>query len=85
VPSENIAQIQCGLLVSGRKWCDYVSFSGGMHLWVTRVYPDPQWFEVITAAAVEFEKAAEQMASDYLAAVEGLPLTERTVELEMSL
>ena len=32
VPAENYAQIQCGLLVSGRDWCDYVSFCGGMPL-----------------------------------------------------
>lgn len=77
VPAENIAQIQCGLLVSGRKWLDYVSFSGGMNLWVTRVYPDQRWFEAITAAVLAFEKAAEQMTADYLTAVDGLPATER--------
>ena len=26
VPPENMAQIQCGLLVSGREWCDYISY-----------------------------------------------------------
>ena len=37
VPAENMAQLQCGLLVSGRKWIDYVSYCGGMPLWVKRV------------------------------------------------
>lgn len=77
VPAENVAQIQCGLLVSGRKWCDYISFSGGMHLWVTRVYPDAKWFAAIGEAAATFEKTAQRMALDYLAKVDGLPMTER--------
>jgi hypothetical protein len=34
VPVENFAQIQCALLVSGRKWLDYVSFRDGMPLFV---------------------------------------------------
>ena len=77
VPAENMAQIQCGLLVSGREWCDYVSYCGGLALWVKRVEPDPKWHEAIVAAVAAFEKAAEQMASDYHSAVEGMPKTER--------
>lgn len=77
VPPENLAQCQAALLVSGRTWLDYLSFSNGMHLWVHRVYPDIQWFEVITAAVAKFEQAAEQMVSDYLERVDGLPLAER--------
>lgn len=84
VPAENMAQLQCGLLVSGREWCDYISFSGGMHMWTKRVTPDERWFEAIVAAVRAFEEAAEQMASDYLGRVVGLPATERTnIELGM--
>lgn len=82
VPAEHIAQIQTGLLVSGRKWCDFVSYSGGMRMWVARVTPDPDWFAAIRRAVSEFEKAIEQMVSDYLAAVEGFPMTER-LDLEV--
>ncbi|GAB2970104.1 lambda exonuclease family protein [Nocardioides montaniterrae] len=78
VPEENMAQLQAGLLVSGRKWCDYISFSGGMHLWVKRVYPDPDWQDAITAALIAFEKNAEAMTSTYLERVTGLPMTERS-------
>lgn len=77
VPAENMAQIQCGLLVSRRAWCDYVSFCGGMPLWTHRVYPDPRWHKAIVDATAAFEKAVEQMVSDYTRAVEGLPATER--------
>lgn len=83
VPAENMAQIQCGLLVSGRDWCDYVSYCGGMPLWIKRVTPDPRWQEAIVAAVENFERAVEQMASDYLAAVDGLPATERVTDLEL--
>ncbi len=78
VPAENVAQIQCGLLVSGRKWCDYVSFCGGMPLWKTRVYPDPEWQRAIVEAVIQFEENAAAMIADYRAAVDGLPMTERT-------
>jgi hypothetical protein len=81
VPVENYAQVQCALLVSGRDWCDYVSYCGGMPLWRKRVEPDPRWFEAIVAAVAAFEKAAEQMTDAYHKAVTGLPITERTPDL----
>lgn len=77
VPAENMAQLQCGLLISGRKWIDYVSFSGGMPMWRKRATPDQRWFDAIIAAVAAFERASEEMTSTYLAAVEGLPATER--------
>lgn len=78
VPAENMAQIQCGLLVSGRQWCDYVSYCGGMPMWVKRVVPDPRWHEAILAAVAQFEQAAAEMVARYEAAVAGLPATERS-------
>ena len=78
VPAENVAQIQAGLLVSGRKWCDYVSFCGGMPLYVKRVYPDRRWFEATIAAVSAFETAAAEMTSRYTNAIAGRPATERT-------
>ncbi len=77
VPAENYAQIQCGLLVSGRDWCDYVSYCGGMPLWTKRVYPDPLWHEAIVAAVEQCECDIAQIVARYPAAVEGLPPTER--------
>jgi hypothetical protein len=85
VPTENMAQLQAQLLVSGREWCDYVSYAGGMPLYVKRVLPDPQWFEAIVEAVAAFEEAADEMVAAYLLATSGLPLTERVIEPEMSL
>lgn len=82
-PIENMAQLQCGLLVSGREWIDYISYSGGMPLWVNRVYPDQRWFDAILAAAEQFEVAAAEMARLYEESVAGFPPTERIIEMEM--
>ena len=85
VPPENMAQLQCGLLVSGRQWIDYVSYCGGMPLYVKRVEPDERWHEAIVAAVSAFEDAAAEMVAAYHATTEGLPATERVVEMEMVL
>lgn len=77
VPLENMAQIQCGLLVSGRDWLDYVSYCGGMPLYVTRVLPDEKWQKAIIEAVTTFEETAAQMLEAYAVAVDGSPLTER--------
>lgn len=78
VPAENMAQIQCGLLVSGRAWCDYVSYCGGMPLWRKRVYPDPAWQGAIIGAVRIFEDTAAEMVATYNERTAGLPATERT-------
>ena len=84
VPAENLAQIQCGLLVSGRQWCDYVSFCGGMPLWVKRVEPDPRWHDAIIAAVETFEQIAAEMVATYQAAIAGLVATDRgTYDMEV--
>ncbi|MHA7227870.1 YqaJ viral recombinase family protein [Glutamicibacter soli] len=77
VPAENMAQLQTGLLVKNAAWIDYVSYCGGMPLFVKRVYPDPAWQKVIIQAAGRFESLATNMASAYLEKTAGLPLTER--------
>jgi hypothetical protein len=85
VPAHHMAQIQAGLLVSGREWLDFISFCGGMPMWRKRVYPDPSWFDAITAAVEKFEQTAAHMVAAYHTAVEGLPTTERAADLEIVL
>lgn len=77
VPAYNMAQIQCGLLVSGRKWLDFIPYVGGLPLWKKRVHPDPAWQAAIVAAVANFETTAAEMVARYTAATEGLPATER--------
>lgn len=78
-PSEDMAQCQAGLLVSGRKWLDYISYAGGMQMWKTRVYPDQRWFDAILAATRAFEANAAEMIRLYRESIDGFPMTERTV------
>jgi hypothetical protein len=85
VPPENMAQLQAGLLVSGREWIDYISYCGGMPLWVKRVLPDERWFDAITDAVITFEENAAEMVTAYETATAGMPTTERVVEMEMIL
>lgn len=77
VPPQYVPQIQACLLVSGRKWWDFVSFCGGLPMWTKRVYPDPKWQAVIVDAVAAFESNAEAIASDYLTRAANLPATER--------
>jgi putative phage-type endonuclease len=77
VPTEYVPQCQAALLVSGRAWVDFVSYVGGMPLFVKRVTPDPEWHATITAACQAFELDVRQIVTDYTARTAGLPLTER--------
>jgi len=85
VPAQYMAQCQAGLLVSGRAWIDFISFSGGMPMWHTRVLPDPAWQDAIVAACEQFEATATEMAAAYEAKTEGLPATERIIYQELTI
>ena len=82
VPAVNYAQLQCGLLVSGREWIDYCSFTPGMPMYRKRVFPDPSWFRAITSAVADAEERIEQIVTTYTAATEGLPVTEPRLDLD---
>lgn len=84
VPARSMAQCQAGLLVSGRAWLDFVSYCGGLPLYVKRVHPDPRWQEAIVAAVEQFETTAADMVAAYTQATKGLPITQRA-DLEMSI
>lgn len=81
-PIENMAQMMAGMVVSGREWCDYVSFSAGLPLWVKRVHLDDRWVNAIYAAASEFEINVTNIVNNFNAATEGLPMTERRASIE---
>ena len=55
MPLENVAQVQALMFVLDRSWWDYVSYAGGLPLFVKRVYPDPAWQTVIGQALEQFE------------------------------
>lgn len=82
IPAHYMAQVQTSLLVTGRAWWDWISFCAGLPMWTKRVLPDPKWQAVIVEAVAAFEKASEALASDYLAAADGLPMTEKVANLD---
>lgn len=56
VPSEHYAQIQGGLLVSGRKWLDFVSYCPGMPIFIKRVVRDEPYLDELKVELEKFEK-----------------------------
>lgn len=48
-------QVQTGLLVTERAWCDLVSYCGGLPMATVRVYPDEKIQHAIVMAAAAFE------------------------------
>ena len=65
VPEEHIIQCQTGLMVSKRKWLDYISYCGGMNMITIRVFPDPVIQDAIIGAATQFEKKLAEMMDKY--------------------
>ena len=86
VPEEHVIQIQTGLMVTGRKWCDYISYCRGMPMAVIQVYPDEKVMQAIVDAASILEERLAELMQDYNAALASgarfIP-TERRTSQEM--
>jgi predicted phage-related endonuclease len=65
VPSEFAIQIQTGLLVTGRPWLDFISYTPGLSFYCHRVCRDEQMILAIETAAHAAEKQLDQMLSHY--------------------
>lgn len=88
MPADYAIQVQTELLVTDRKWCDFVSYCGGLPMIVIRVYPNMEIQMAIVEAAAKFEeKLAEKHAAydNELKINTRLVPTERRVEQEMHL
>jgi hypothetical protein len=84
MPIEYLIQVQTGLLVSQRAWCEFVSYCGGLPLYKKRIYPDAKVQEAIIAAAGEFYKKVDANIQDYNVRALGLIKTERKIEQEIT-
>ena len=76
IPDYNRAQVQTFLHVTGREWCDFISYLPGEPLCVIRDFPDPRWQTAIQSAAEQFEETARSAVTRYETATHGLPATE---------
>lgn len=69
-PSEYMLQLQTGLLVSERKWIDFISYSGGLPMCVIRVHPDAEVQNAILDAAEKSEAQIQKIIGSYRAAAD---------------
>lgn len=83
VPDEHLIQCQTGLLVTGRAWLDYISYSGGMPMCVIRVFPNTEIQSAIIDAAKVFYDKMNDVISRYTENIDGMITTERTIEEEL--
>lgn len=88
MPTEYAIQVQTGLLVTERAWCDFISYSGGLPMVVVRVLADEKMQAAIVNAAAAFEADLAEKRAAYEAQLEStarLFPTERRVFEEISL
>lgn len=82
-----VIQVQTGLMVSERKWCDLVSYCGGLPMVTVRVFPDEKMQYAIAEAATAFEKRIAICRESYEANVASVTArlipTERKIEEQM--
>lgn len=83
MPDEYALQVQTGLLITRRKWLDFISYCGGMPMFVLRVYPDEKIQGAIIEAAAKFEEQLKLAIDDYAMKSKDLIKTERKTEQEM--
>jgi hypothetical protein len=56
IPPEFEIQVQTGLLVSERAWCDFITYSAGLPMATIRAFPNPDIQAAIVDAAADFER-----------------------------
>jgi hypothetical protein len=80
MPSEFMLQVQTGLLVTQRQWCDFISYAGGLPMFWKRIYPDLEIQTAIKTAAIAFEQRLGDNLKIYQATASKFFDTERTIE-----
>ena len=73
-PTEKMMQMQTGMLVTGRKWCDYISHVNGMHQRIVRVEPDLELHSKIMLAAKNLEECIQHNMNIYNEYTQHMPM-----------
>ena len=76
VPAEYVPQVQLGLAITGRSWCDFISYAPGLPLFVKRCRRDKGVIAQLVAAAAAAELELKRLMELYSAAAECFPATE---------
>lgn len=66
-------QVQTGLMVTEREWCDLVSYCGGLPMATVRVFPDEKIQAAILAAATAFEDRMKAALAKFDSVMETYP------------
>jgi hypothetical protein len=85
-PDDFTIQVQGQMLITERKWCDLLSYSGGLPMIPMRILPDEAVQSAILDAAAKFEARINEVVATWQAALASdlkLIPTERTIEEEM--
>ena len=65
MPDEYRLQVHAQLMITGRPWCDFISYSGGMNMITLRVEPDLVVWKAIENAAFDFEAKVQMAMEEY--------------------
>lgn len=80
VPDEYMMQIQTGLLATNRKWCDFISYSAGLPMYVKRVLPNKEIQDAIIEAGKALEERIKELELIYNTNSANFHLTQRINE-----
>lgn len=77
IPADFVLQAQTGLLVTERKWLDFLSYSGGLPMAIIRVLPDTAIQDAIVTVVRKAEEAIAANLAKYTDATRNLIATKR--------
>lgn len=63
LPSDYFQQVQGQLLVTGRDWCDFISYYSGMNPLIVRVEPDKKFLAILKAELEAFCAELEEVVA----------------------
>lgn len=69
LPPEHVAQVHGQLWISGRQWCDFVSYWPGLPIFIKRVERDESYIASLSVAVGEFVTEMNQIIQKYKGAV----------------
>lgn len=76
VPAEYVPQVQAGLAVTGRAWCDYISYAPGLPQFIHRCERDELAIAQLIAAAKAAEAELQRLMRLYTLMSDIFPATE---------
>lgn len=65
VPAEHVAQVQGGLWVSERDWCDFISYCPKMKTFINRVYRDEKYISDLAKEVERFNTELDAAFEKY--------------------